>query len=543
MKKRILLLFLLMAGISINNRIWAQTGDDYGDFPFEESYLSKDQPDHTTIVSTTSGGQTDVKFTESGVQLTQADQNAFGGIFINDRRFNARSGIVVDFEYMMYGGTGGDGLSIFFFDNEVVNPTIGAKGAGIGYAFNRIWHDRTGYWDFEKFFSKGLSGGYLGIAFDIPGNFKAARFQGDARVNGIPFGDQYSDYYESKYNGKHDVTIRGAVGKPISNYTGTEEGYTGYPVLIAQTTKNIVSGDVNENNYFVLDSTNGRYVRKSTEHNSYRPAANMENFNFTISSGEEFKDSSDLSYRKAHIELFPIYNADSTVEEGFFITVNITHGSVTDTVINNYEYRGEIKYLENTLSPSTQNSDYITDGDKEKKPRIGVLQTIDATPPEFLRIGFAASTGDKTNIHTIKNLKISMLHAAEAEDDTISINGGYPLLNDKAYDGPVKQQQTPKTENVDPNSFQFIYKENKYTDKCVVPGQGTWIYDPDKAFVRFVPEIGFTGEATIDYNIKGKGDPYGRESHRSIPATIVVNVPTGMSTRVLTNKMVTSRPR
>ena len=57
-----------------------------------------------------------------------------------------------------------------------------------------------------------------------------------------------------------------------------------------------------------------------------------------------------------------------------------------------------------------------------------------------------------------------------------------------------------------------------------VTGQGTWVYDPGLEEVMFFPIKGFTGEASIMYDIKGKYAPYNDENYRSSLARIVINI-------------------
>ncbi|GAA0878040.1 hypothetical protein GCM10009119_10080 [Algoriphagus jejuensis] len=92
----------------------------------------------------------------AALQLTHSQNDLKGYIYI-DFPFSSLYGIKVEFEYMMYGGTGGDGLTVFLFDADVSNFAPGGFGGSLGYA------QRNG--------QPGLTGAYLGLGFDAFGNF------------------------------------------------------------------------------------------------------------------------------------------------------------------------------------------------------------------------------------------------------------------------------------------------------------------------------------------------------------------------------------
>lgn len=473
----------------------------YGNFPYGQSFLSSSRPAEVSIPSVSSGVNA-ATFTPSGVRLTPAQNTQFGAIFINDRKFSSINGIKIEFEYMAYGGSGADGFTVFFFDSEVTNPRIGSNGAAIGYSYSRAII--PAYAANRK---PGLTGGYLGIAFDSYGNFKSTRYQDDEIIDGIGIGK----------SARSHVTLRGARGVSYG-LEGMGEGYTGYPVLVTQSTKVNTGTDYE---YVVLESS-GEY--------SYYNSNPEYSGNFEIRGGAAFTNESSAAYRKAIIELYPIENND-----GMYITVKIQHGRTVTTVIDRYPYRSVTKYRERAIVSNTRGDRPIWEnvgGNPEAPSPVINLQSAN---PGFLRLGFAAATGRSNDIHIIKNLAITLPGSAEANNDTI--NSGidrtaviYPFGNDVAYQGVISENQIGDSSYINPLFFKFHLADgtDPMNDYYHQTTEGVWAFDPATRAVTFVPASGFMGTATIQYSIKGglPGHtlPYADEAYRSLPATITVNV-------------------
>ncbi|NGM62936.1 DUF11 domain-containing protein [Sphingobacterium sp. SGG-5] len=149
------------------------------------------------------------------LRLTDARENQIGYAVINES-FPSSLGVEIDFEFVIWGGTGADGFSIFLFDANY-DPTlqddsdpykfkIGAVGGSLGYANNAT--------------TSGLSGGYLGVGIDEWGNYtissgsKRGGAGGTALLPGIGVrGSAESDYAWLTGN----VTLPQTLG--ISNFT------------------------------------------------------------------------------------------------------------------------------------------------------------------------------------------------------------------------------------------------------------------------------------------------------------------------------------
>lgn len=104
------------------------------------------------------------------LRLTQA-VNAQAGTIIYDRAFSSSVGVNVQFDYYMGGGTGADGLAFFLIDGSATNPTPGGSGPAMGYAYYQS--------------SAGVTKGYLGVAFDLWGNFVSQDYFHDGLQAGV----------------------------------------------------------------------------------------------------------------------------------------------------------------------------------------------------------------------------------------------------------------------------------------------------------------------------------------------------------------------
>lgn len=111
----------------------------------------------TTPANWTLGGSAAIN--TGWLRLTNTSTNAFGYAFYQNA-FSVNQGFVIDFEFVSWGGTGADGLTMFLFDGALANGSfrIGAAGGSLGYANDCSNGD-------------GMSRAYIGIAFDEFGNF------------------------------------------------------------------------------------------------------------------------------------------------------------------------------------------------------------------------------------------------------------------------------------------------------------------------------------------------------------------------------------
>jgi uncharacterized repeat protein (TIGR01451 family) len=136
------------------------------------------------------------------------------GSFIIDSAFPREDGLVVEFDFFIYNGdtnSGGDpsadGLSFFLLDGATTNPTPGAFGGSLGYA------QAT-----QGGVQPGASNGFIGIGFDVFGNFSAGT---EGRVGG--FATRQEDR----------VVLRGSAAK-------------GYPFIESITSSSIIGSGIDD---------------------------------------------------------------------------------------------------------------------------------------------------------------------------------------------------------------------------------------------------------------------------------------------------------
>lgn len=466
-------------------------------FPYNISFRSTTQPPG---VVRPNAGTNSAAFTNDGLRLTNTTSQ-FGAVALDGVSFNSSNGIEIEFEYSMYGGTMfdgsyGDGLSVFLYDASV-ELSIGAIGGGLGYSYNRAYTTSAR--------RPGLSGAYLGIGLDEFGNFKGRRYQSDSRVNGI----------NMSWARNSHITLRGAM-HPTGLSGGGARGlrYSGYPVLITQSTKHASSGNLGA----VLDATGGGYTAL--------PSIGSENA-FDLRPGSLATTEGAANYRKAFITLLP------HIDGGFRVTVRIQHGTTITTVIDNYHYRTSFEYTENA------NGNTPGGNTEQTGSYAATTHILDASVPDSFKIGFAAATGAASQIHLIRDLEVSIPYLPEMEDDEMSMCVNYhpsvtihPFVNDIVYNGALTG--TPEGGNtntyIDFNSFRFedelgneVGNPTSYTQ----PNVGTWTYNSSNGQVVFTPVKGYTGSASVNYSIKGhntNGGPFGQEIYRSPSTTIKVDV-------------------
>ena len=477
-------------------------------FPYFVDFTKGTQPKEA-YKPVVPGAVNSATFTKDGLRLTDAVKNSFGAILLSDQIFKNDEGIKFEFEYISYGGTKfdgsrGDGFSIFLIDGDIPKEqlNIGANGAGLGYSYNDT--------NDKRYNTEGLRGAFLGIGFDEFGNFKKQFYQGEEHRNGI------LNYPKGEYN--NHITLRGK----------RDTKYRGYPVLYTVSTKALKNSS---NRAASLDVNTGKF--------KYEKNDTFDSFSVDIDGSKIPQNEEDSNFRKAFLILEP------SKLGGYNITVKIKAGNKLHTVIDNYHYPIQLTYEDNGVKPS-------------------VFRKLDTSPPKTLRIGFAASTGQATNIHLLKNLGVSKAYAAEATDDLYSTCRNKsimttPLNNDIAYsvlpygriviDGEIVKGN----EYIDYKSFRFLTKEGEVIPNnpnyTYTSDEGTWIYDRNTGELKFTPVAKFEGIAYLRYDIKGGGRdgdkaPFNQEDYRSFPALIqvqVINDKTCGKSFIISNQNVTSK--
>lgn len=208
-------------------------------FPFCGNFTDDSNP----ILIT--GGAASIQ--DGVLRLTDASQDQSGYAYI-DIPFPSNFGIKAAFEMYIYGGTGGDGMSVFLFDANTENFAPGGFGGSLGYA--------------QRNEDPGLTGAYFGLGFDVFGNF--------------------SNSSESKNGGlSPELTFPNT----IAVRTGGS-GFTGYDFLTAKTTL-----AVNETAISL-------------------PLDEMFALNSGIQGTPRVTNPDQIGYRKVYLEILPNPNAN-----------------------------------------------------------------------------------------------------------------------------------------------------------------------------------------------------------------------------------------
>jgi hypothetical protein len=119
-------------------------------FPYFEDFQG-----NSAQACTIFGGQAEL--IDGVLRLTEPKEFQTGFVYI-DIPFSSVYGIKASFEFFVYGGgIGADGLSVFLFDADVPNFSIGGFGGSLGYA--------------QRGNETGVSAAYLGLGIDAWGNF------------------------------------------------------------------------------------------------------------------------------------------------------------------------------------------------------------------------------------------------------------------------------------------------------------------------------------------------------------------------------------
>lgn len=129
-------------------------------FPYGESFQNATAPGFKlggTAALTAASGGTDTAG-NGWLRLTPASNQAFGYAY-NQTAFPSSQGISYEFDYAVWGGSGADGFAFVLFDGATTDAQFnaGVNGGGLGYSKCPP--------------AAGLSNAYMGLGFDVYGNF------------------------------------------------------------------------------------------------------------------------------------------------------------------------------------------------------------------------------------------------------------------------------------------------------------------------------------------------------------------------------------
>ncbi|MCC9043670.1 hypothetical protein LNQ81_13410 [Myroides sp. M-43] len=466
-------------------------------FPYQSTLISEN--DFTQFSSSK------VTFDKYGATLTPATGSTTRGFYLNDLAFTVDRGFIIEFDYLMTGGSGfADGLALVLFDGVVTSPKMGSDGSGLGYSYKTPGSSSN----------VGLTKGFLAVGVDLWGAFKYRRDVGNEYRNGIRKGVSNSTLENGDPEAKNHITIRGQAGP---------NDQAGYPVLISQSTTNMESRTM-------LNFTNGLYDTK--------PQAPQDTpFSFKLRENTQGNEN-DIdasfghdSYRRVEISMLPGKKGNNV--DGYYMSVYIVHKNERSRVINDYFLPNnvEINYMEAIGSSESSNQ----------------LRSMVMKAPKTFKIGFAASTGGYNQKHIVRNLSLYMPFSPSVKDlfvdnvcrdvpielDVLANSVGF---DNNKYNGQGDIHLLGKEEFLDTYSFQFRTLVNGlYEDTAqpyiAVTDNGTYEYNPVTHKMIFVPKKGgvtvnfdqvyFTirnKEKILENNVN-----LGSEQFRSNTATVRLN--------------------
>ncbi|STZ27892.1 Uncharacterised protein [Myroides odoratus] len=476
--------YLILCCYTIFMSSWAVV---YAQLPYNNTAISGDE--FSSFI-----GSGKVEFKDHGMELT-TKANETNGVFLNEVLLASERGFILGFDYLMTGrggdasGQGAHGLALVLFDGSLNNPTIGSKTSGLGYSYSKAT-------DATKAI-QGVSKGFLSIGLDLYGDFKERTALDTEFRNGIKMTRKQSNH----------ITVRGQ-GNQLE----------GYPVLLSQSVTAI--GD-----RYKLDLDTGVY-------RSVFDAPDSKGFSFKLRENK-VNNESDInasfghaSYRRVIVNFLP---GKKSGDSGFYLNVDIIHGSETSRVINalfipinsNFKYQEATSITANTLK---------------------VKQII---APTFLKIGFTATTGTVFQKNIIRNISMSLPFSPVVQDVQVSnackdhtttldiLANSVGFDTDKYVEGQNIAAVGSK-EHLDPYSFNFLTlvdneRENTLEPYVAVTAAGRYEYNPQTMEVVFIPKKGLTaGQDVVYFSIKNKrkvvGDiDLGGEQYRSESAKIELN--------------------
>lgn len=496
--KATLLFFVLFTGFGVS--VGGQNS-----FPYFTTGNSATE--FTVIPSTGGSGSAVVGANNKGVRLTTNRASQHGGVILSNLTFTTAKGFVVSFEYEMSGAQtsgfkGGDGLAMVLFDGSVANPSLGAFGSGLGYAY------AEGTSSIYK--KPGFSKGYMAVALDYYGNFHRRRDQGDDARNGVELGtDEHKSF----------ISIRGP--------HNSSDPLKGYPVLFTRSTQHL-EGQVRR---LTTDVSDPDYA--SAKYKSYM---DILPFDFSIQNNAYSEDPAQNGYRKVIISLLP--GLSDRGEKVFYLTLKIQHETFVTTIVEDF-----IFYEEKNIRYKEINKSYIT------TPSRDVIADILFKTPSTLKMAFTASTGAAYQAHYVRNIGVTLPFSPITADDlrenlcySCGTSSIVVFYNDLGYKSNIYTPGIPSENGneylnydtfrfkvYDPATGQYIKTPNPYEHTIAHLGTFKYVNTGDvSSHVTFTPDPAvvasgiYPTEAVIHYDIKNKNPLIATDEYRSNTSKITL---------------------
>lgn len=248
------------------------------------SWLSGGNPSACLTASNTSSGgipgcnpTNPIDTSGNGALRLTSNGASQAGFVINQTPISTTNGLQISFNMYQYNGTGADGIA-FFLINGADSPTQpGAFGGGLGYSSDNVG-------------DPGLVGGYVGVGFDVFGNFS-----NPAYGNGGPGAHANSITVRgSQATGYQYVTTTPAA-YPLADNSATSRSAALRQVTISISTNNVMTVYVNyENGHGPIEELSD--INLNTINGAGSLPASLK-FGFSASTGgsNDIHEISDLS--------------------------------------------------------------------------------------------------------------------------------------------------------------------------------------------------------------------------------------------------------
>lgn len=168
LRQPLLLVLLVVLAATVGT---LRPSDAAAQFPYGESFQDATAPGFVlggtaSLTAASGGGDT---AGDGWLRLTPASTQRFGYAY-NQTAFPSSQGISYEFDYAAWGGSGADGFAFVLFDGATTDDQFnaGVNGGALGYSKCPP--------------QPGLSNAYLGVGFDVYGNFASSSICGQTGV-------------------------------------------------------------------------------------------------------------------------------------------------------------------------------------------------------------------------------------------------------------------------------------------------------------------------------------------------------------------------
>ena len=234
--------------------------------------------------------------------------NSKAGSAIYDTAFSSSKGLNITFDYAIWGGNGADGFTVYLIDGSTATPTVGAPGAALGYAGFKYFSDEI----------EGVTNGYLGIGFDVYGNFMNSDL-----LNGGSPGTTPGITVRGPGNRLDAGSFPFLTNYPTTNLaTGSRTYVKTVTILLSPPPVNV--GDPNQTLTVILDGTT--VINNFAISNEQYPMPETFKIGFSASTGGQnnYHEIRDLAVSGMNTTALDLTNDYTPTSPTFTLTASIT---------------------------------------------------------------------------------------------------------------------------------------------------------------------------------------------------------------------------